>query len=332
MGITNKNSVYFTIGIPVYNCEKFICDCIDSIVSQSFDDFEIICIDDNSSDNSFSFLSDYAKKDNRIKLFRNDSNMGVGKTRARIGELANSKYFVWIDADDTIDKGFFEKLYNLTRNYTTGRTLFIHNAVFLKHDKKYFVYNRKQWISKDVKEVARAVILGNNLYSYPWSFVIPTHLLKHISYPNNCRDYVDDQLISYKYCLFSDAIVFNGRVFGYNHFFRENSDSKNATFFYRLSNTYKYNATQFASTSKDEKLFNLLLALSYLYRCLGVLKDKNVLACDKKKTTKETQFNLKTLKVQIVSSKFISIKMKILLLTLKHYPLLFYIRYRNKVN
>lgn len=66
--------------VPVYNCEKYLPDCLNSLIQQSFDELEIICVDDGSTDKSYAILQEYAKKDNRIKVHYQE-NQGVALAR-----------------------------------------------------------------------------------------------------------------------------------------------------------------------------------------------------------------------------------------------------------
>ena len=70
-----------SIIIPVYNVEKYIPECLDSVINQSLKEIEIICVDDCSTDNSYNILLEYAKKDNRIKIIKHDKNKGLGPAR-----------------------------------------------------------------------------------------------------------------------------------------------------------------------------------------------------------------------------------------------------------
>lgn len=101
-----------SIIIPVYNCDKYLDTCIQSILMQSFSNFEVICIDDNSTDNSLFILERYAKKDERIKILINDENKGSGYSRNKALDIANGKYIFFLDSDDWIEYETLEFLYN----------------------------------------------------------------------------------------------------------------------------------------------------------------------------------------------------------------------------
>ena len=96
-----------TVIIPVYNSEKTLRKCIDSILYQSFKDFELILVDDGSSDLSPVICNDYAAKDSRVKVFRK-INGGVSSARNLGLENAHGYWITFIDADDYITESFFD--------------------------------------------------------------------------------------------------------------------------------------------------------------------------------------------------------------------------------
>ena len=100
----NKLSVI----IPVYNVEKYLAECLDSVLNQTLKDIEVICVNDGSTDNSLQILEEYAKKDNRIKIV-NKENGGLSSARNAGMNAATGEYFVFIDSDDLLDKDAYEK-------------------------------------------------------------------------------------------------------------------------------------------------------------------------------------------------------------------------------
>lgn len=99
--------------VPVYNTEKYLRRCLDSLVMQTLDDIEIIIIEDKTPDNSNKILEEYEKKyKDKIKVFHNKTNKGIGYSRNFGIEKSNGKYIAFVDSDDYVDKDFYEKLYN----------------------------------------------------------------------------------------------------------------------------------------------------------------------------------------------------------------------------
>lgn len=95
---------------PVCNTEKYLLKCLDSIKNQTFSDFEVILIDDGSSDSSPKILDDYAKNDSRFKVFHK-KNEGVTKARKDGISYASGEYIAWVDSDDWIEETHLEQLY-----------------------------------------------------------------------------------------------------------------------------------------------------------------------------------------------------------------------------
>lgn len=99
-----------SILLPVYNSQKYLPNCLDSILNQSYGDFELIIVNDGSIDNSGSIIEEYAKKDNRIKYFYKDNEKSISKTRNYLLDKISGDYFIFIDSDDVIDKDFLKIL------------------------------------------------------------------------------------------------------------------------------------------------------------------------------------------------------------------------------
>ena len=99
--------IKLSVIIPVYNCENYLSRCLDSILNQTFNDYEVICINDGSNDGSLEILNKYSMIDKRIKVY-NQKNIGVAKTRNKAIKLAKGKYIMFIDNDDFIDIDYFE--------------------------------------------------------------------------------------------------------------------------------------------------------------------------------------------------------------------------------
>lgn len=105
-----------SVVVPVYNVEKYLKECIDSIINQTLEDIEIICVNDGSTDSSLEILNNYAKKDSRIIVI-NKSNSGYGHTMNMGLNAASGEYIGIIESDDFADKNMFEDLYKLAKEY-----------------------------------------------------------------------------------------------------------------------------------------------------------------------------------------------------------------------
>lgn len=101
--------------IPIYNCEKYIGRCINSVLSQSFTDYELILVNDGSKDSSPQICDKYAKSDNRIKVIH-QKNSGVSAARNNGVKKATGEYVTFIDADDWVAPNFLETLITACKN------------------------------------------------------------------------------------------------------------------------------------------------------------------------------------------------------------------------
>ena len=105
-----------SIIIPVYNTEKYLRKCLDSVCNQTLQDIEIICVNDCSPDDSLEILKEYASNDNRIKIINFTENKGVAVARNTAIEQAKGEYIGFVDSDDYVDLDFYEKLYNTAKS------------------------------------------------------------------------------------------------------------------------------------------------------------------------------------------------------------------------
>ena len=105
-----RKNIEISVIVPVYNSEKYLKQCLDSIVGQTFKDIEIICVNDGSTDSSSQILSEYASKDDRFVII-NQENGGAGKARNTGLDASRGKYLSFLDSDDFFENTMLEKAY-----------------------------------------------------------------------------------------------------------------------------------------------------------------------------------------------------------------------------
>lgn len=106
-----SNSPKVSVITPAYNAEKYIEESVESILNQTFTDFELIVIDDCSTDKTWEIIQKYAGKDKRVVAVKNEKNLGIAGNRNKGLSLARGEYIVWQDADDISLPGRIEKQY-----------------------------------------------------------------------------------------------------------------------------------------------------------------------------------------------------------------------------
>jgi len=130
-----------SVVMPAYNAEKYIAEAIESILNQTFRDFEFIIIDDASTDNTGKIIAEYAKKDNRIKVFTNEKNLYISKTLNLGLSCAQSEIIARMDADDISLPERLEKQYKkITENNDIA---VVGTYIRVINEKGDFLYIRK---------------------------------------------------------------------------------------------------------------------------------------------------------------------------------------------
>lgn len=113
----------YSVLISVYNGEKYLAECLDSVLAQSFTDFEIVAVDDGSTDSSGKILDSYAERDPRIKVIHKQ-NQGVNLARRTAFENSVGEYILTVDCDDLIDGGLIESVDDKVREFGCDLVLF----------------------------------------------------------------------------------------------------------------------------------------------------------------------------------------------------------------
>lgn len=192
--------------IPVYNVQDYLCQCLDSVVNQTFENIEIICVNDGSTDNSLEILNRYAEYDKRITII-NQKNKGLSKARNIGIKLATGKYIYFLDSDDFIDINAFEKLYTIAELDKLDFISFNYNTICSSDNLKEFYINKKN---------REREIYYDNIYSGDTMF---EKLIVDCSYQSQVwllfinRIFLLKSNIEFKECILHEDILFTFKVF-----------------------------------------------------------------------------------------------------------------------
>lgn len=191
-----------SIIVPVYNVEKYLRKCLDSLINQTLKDIEIICVNDGSKDNSPKILEEYAKKDNRIIVI-NQENAGLSVARNSGIDIAKGEYIGFVDSDDWVDLDFFEKLYySATSNDTDIAVGGIIRVTGIK--KKKFLNFEKETITDNTNLKFELCDVPEK--SYVWNKIYKTEKLKEIGLEF-------EKGIFYEDCIFTpQALFYLGKI------------------------------------------------------------------------------------------------------------------------
>lgn len=125
--------------IPVYNVEEYLSECLDSVLNQDFDNYEVICVEDCSTDGSLKILEEYEINYDQLKIIRHKQNMGLSCARNTGIEVANGEYIQFVDSDDMIKPNTLKILYNSAKKNNVDVLYF--NMVFLNDERNLLVRN-----------------------------------------------------------------------------------------------------------------------------------------------------------------------------------------------
>lgn len=120
--------------IPVFNVEKYLKQCLDSVAAQTLEDIEIICVNDSSTDSSLDILNEYARKDERIKVVT-QPNSGAGAARNKGMSMATGKYLSFLDSDDFFEKDMLKLAYDKAEEDKADFVVFNSDQYYTEKDK-----------------------------------------------------------------------------------------------------------------------------------------------------------------------------------------------------
>ena len=174
-------SPQLSIIVPVYNVEKYLARCIDSILNQSFTDFELLLIDDGSKDNSGSICDAYAEKDSRIRVFHKE-NGGVSSARNVGLDNAKGEWIYFVDSDDELISGALESV-----SQSFDKTVDAILTGYVECDENGFTTYSSKLESEDSLSIDRAVaalydssFLGMKYLGYPWTWVVRNTIIQKL--------------------------------------------------------------------------------------------------------------------------------------------------------
>mgnify|MGYP002856090484 CR=1 FL=1 len=154
--------------VPVYNVEKYLEECLESLINQTFKDMEIICVNDGSTDSSGEILKKY---EDRVKVI-NQENKGLSGARNTGIQIAQGKYIGFVDSDDWIDKNFYERLYKAI----TETNADIAAASIIRGENKYRVKYFSQNVYTNLAD--KLTVCGLPKSCYVWNKLYKSELVK----------------------------------------------------------------------------------------------------------------------------------------------------------
>lgn len=203
--------------------EKYLPKCLESLIKQTLNDIEIICVNDGSVDNSLAILKEFASKDSRIRIIDNQ-HQGVAKTRNTGIEQSTGEYIGFVDSDDYIDIDFFEKLYNSATKSNSDIAI----ASILKHKKFFNIYNAKYTKEETAITIQDKIKLcedKKHFFFYAWNKIYHSGFIKENNIKFSEGQIYEDVMFAIKALYYSNKII---SVYGtkYHYIEHENSLTK----------------------------------------------------------------------------------------------------------
>ena len=206
----NKNEL-ITIVVPVYNVEKYLKKCIDSILCQTYDLLEIILVDDGSLDNSGTICDDYMNADNRVKVIHK-KNGGLSDARNVGIDAANGNYITFIDSDDYINCDYINNLYEMLL-LSNSEIAVCDNYYFYEEDTLINIDNKKSFKTFSKLQALQDMMYQKNISNNACGKLYKTELFSVVRYPVGrlCEDLGTTYKLFYKannICFTSDKYYY----------------------------------------------------------------------------------------------------------------------------
>jgi glycosyltransferase involved in cell wall biosynthesis len=215
-----------SIIINVYNGEKYINKCLDSVINQTYKNIEILIINDGSTDNTLKICKSY--KDKRIRIITTP-NEGLSISRNTGISNAKGKYIYFIDVDDYIEKDTIEYLYNLINKYNT-RISMCRNKKIYSYNTRISNLNNNDYLLSS-KDVLKRVLLSINYAGTAWNKLIDKELFNNLKFP---KGKINDVYIMYKLYFKVDNIAYGNQI-KYYYYMHEDSIVNKRTTDYAIS-------------------------------------------------------------------------------------------------
>ena len=200
-----------SIVVPIYNVEKYLPKCIESILNQTYKNFELILVDDGAKDNCGKICDEYAQKDNRIIVIHK-KNGGLSSARNAGIDIAKGEYIGFVDSDDWIQSEMYEKLVYLIENYNAD----IAQCEFINAPYEDIKIQPEEEVIKTFTNIEGLNNLYNDMYVstvVAWNKLYKTTLFKEIRYPNGKIH--EDEGTTYKLIFNAKKIVYTNQKYYY---------------------------------------------------------------------------------------------------------------------
>lgn len=314
-----KEDCLISIIVPIYNVEKYLNKCIDSIISQTYKNIEIILVDDGSPDNCGKICDEYAKKDNRIKVIHKE-NGGVSSARNVGIENSNGEWIAFVDADDWIEKEYIFSLANKAKDENADIALCTYNRVTGNIIEKINNFNKKNELNAE--EYLIMALNPQTGFGYCWIKLFKKNIIKDTRFDRSLL-VAEDALFNIQISKnINKAVVLSENLYNYRN--NENSVVKKfdekyvKKYLNAMKKNKKYIFDNYQKDSIKQSYYNfvafhvMLIAVNYCYHPENKCKNKRKLL---KEICEQDYFDEG---IKKSNYEHLSLTRKISLFTLKH--------------
>lgn len=272
--------VKISIIIPIYNCEKFLKRCVDSVRNQISINDEIILVNDGSTDSSLKICQEYQKKDNRVKVI-NKKNSGVSASRNMALEVAKGKYVCFLDSDDYLNEGYFKFIDEILEKYkdieminfgffsdVDDENLKQKNSDLICYKEK--IYENKEMIKADIVDLWDNTMLYNIWNKVYLKSIIDTYVIR---FPKN--NWGEDIEFNKSYMRYVSK-MYNSNLAFY-HYIRERAGATTKNYKPEIFNIRKKEFQQFNEyfdrLGIKKKLYYEFSCRRHIERVLGCIEN-----------------------------------------------------------
>lgn len=208
--------------VPVYNVEQYLPRCLDSILQQTFSDFEIILVEDGTEDGAGSICDDYSGRDERIRVIH-QKNMGLAQARKNGLSIARGRYIMFVDSDDWIDSQMLETMYGQAEKTNADVVC----AQCRRVDEKGRILSRKTQfktvVCEESKEMAYHLHVTRRISTSACTKLISKEIMRSVIFKENLGIGEEHDMVA-QIILYASKMVVTDEIF-YNYFMRGNSIS-----------------------------------------------------------------------------------------------------------
>ena len=226
--------MFISILIPVYNKENYLNECIKSVISQTYDNFEIIIINDGSNDNSEKIILEWLDRDDRIRYYKH-TNAGVSQTRNRGIDLAKGEYIFFLDADDELTPNALQSLVNNAKEYQSDIVMGNYIHVYSQDSKKRPQPTKYKYSGNDLYSTNTKIelfITSSRLLSMVTNKLYRLDFIKKHNIRFDTDVLAEDRLFNLKSYVYRPIITaIKDYTYLYNHLEESRSQSLKSTFY-----------------------------------------------------------------------------------------------------